>query len=128
MQKLSDFGRPGPPGSPRDKDKFAQFVDLQKHKKKGDRITVGKVINMMSYLKNQTCSWEKPALFSEGIHLEFDGGFELKYIFNHPTVKEMDAIKNGDPQFGIVIVKDVIFLLSRFGTLNWTDAPFNIHL
>lgn len=70
---------------------------------------------------------ENPVLLSDGVHLEYDDGFVLKYIFNHPTAKERDAFKNGVPQYGVMIIEDIIFFLSRFGSLNWTDAPFYIH-
>lgn len=48
---------------------------------------------------------------------------------NRPTFKEKLAFKSGTPyQFNFVVVDDIIFFLSRFGTLNWMDEPFNIHL
>lgn len=64
----------------------------------------------------------------EGIHFEFDGNFSLIWVVNRPTSEEKRAFKNGPYQFGLAVVDDVIFFLSRFGTLNWMDAPFNIHL
>ena len=65
---------------------------------------------------------------SGGVYLEFNGGFELRYIFDHPTSKEKNEFRNGAPQFSFAVVDDVIFFLSRFGMLNWTDSPFNVHL
>lgn len=108
----------------------SRYVLVQKIKK-GDRTAVGKVINMTKYTTNPEISafgLKMPTQLSDGVHLEFDGGFLLKCIFNRPTTKEKDAFKNGVPQFGIAVVNDVIFFLSRFGTLNWMDAPFNVHL
>lgn len=65
----------------------------------------------------------------EGSCFEFDGRFTLVCAVNRPTAEEKQAFKSGTPyQFGLAIVDDVIFFLSRFGTLNWMDAPFNIHL
>ena len=65
----------------------------------------------------------------EGIRFSFDGKFTLMYAFDRPTVEEKQAFKSGNPcQFGLAVVDDVIFFLSRFGTLKWMDAPFNIHL
>ena len=65
----------------------------------------------------------------DGIRFSFDGRFILMYAFDRPTVEEKQAFKSGNPcQFGLAVVDDVIFFLSRFGTLKWMDAPFNIHL
>ena len=64
----------------------------------------------------------------EGAHLEFDGSFQLLCKFSRPTAKEKNAFKSGVPQFDLAIVDDFMFFLARFGTLNWMDAPFNIHL
>ena len=65
----------------------------------------------------------------DGIRFSFDGKFTLMYAFDRPTVEEKQAFKSGNPcQFGLAVVDDVIFFLSRFGTLKWMDAPFNIHL
>lgn len=47
---------------------------------------------------------------------------------NRPTAKEKNAFRSGVPQFDLVVVDGVIFFLSRFGTLNWMDSPFNRHL
>jgi len=70
-----------------------------------------------------------PFSVSDGIHLEFDGvGFMLLCVLSRPTAKEKKAFKDGVPQFGLAVVEGVIFFLSRFGTLNWMDSPFNIHL
>lgn len=65
---------------------------------------------------------------SEGVRLGFDGGFVLTCACSRPTSKEKQAFKNGVAQFGLAVVNDVIFFLSRFGTLNWMDSPFNRHL
>lgn len=64
---------------------------------------------------------------SDGIYLEFDGGFMLISVLGRPTPKEKNAFKSGVPQFSLAVLNDVIFFLSRFGTLNWADSPFYIH-
>ena len=86
---------------------------------------------MLKYPTNfgsYTVGAKMPMPVSDGIHLEFDGGFMLMCTFNRPTAKEKKEFKNGVPQFDIAVVNDVIFFLARFGTLNWMDVPFNIHL
>lgn len=65
---------------------------------------------------------------SEGVTLEFDGGFQLMCRLSRPTAKEKNAFKSGVAQFDLAVVDGVIFFLSRFGTMNWMDSPFNIHL
>lgn len=54
-----------------------------------------------------------------------DDGLLLKLKFTNPTAKEKQAIKNGETSFKITIIDGIIFFLSRFGDLNWTDAPFH---
>lgn len=69
------------------------------------------------------------ATFPEGIRFEFNGVFMLICAMNRPTAEEKRAFTSGTPyQFGLAVVDDIIFFLSRFGTLEWMDAPFNIHL
>lgn len=43
------------------------------------------------------------------------------------TAKELKAVKNGTPQFGLKVIGDVLFFLCRLGNLNWMDFPYNIH-
>lgn len=64
----------------------------------------------------------------DGVYLEFNGFFSLICAMNRPTAKEKNAFRSGVPQFDLVVVDGVIFFLSRFGTLNWMDSPFNRHL
>lgn len=104
--------------------------------KKGDHITVKKVIEVVNeskkidYISVQQYNYgaKMPILVSEGTRLEFDGAFMLTCAFDRPTAKEKKAFKSGVPQFDLVVVNGIIFFLSRFGTLNWMDSPFNIHL
>lgn len=63
-----------------------------------------------------------------GNYLDFDGGFMFICAMNRPTAKEKREFKNGISQFNLAVVDGIIFFLSRFGTLNWMDAPFNVHL
>lgn len=44
--------------------------------------------------------------------------------FSKPTANEKREFKNGEAQFKIAVVNDLIFVLSRFGVGNWMDAPF----
>ena len=62
-----------------------------------------------------------------GNYLEFDGGFKFICSMNWPTAKEKREFKTGVSQFNLAVVDGIIFFLVRFGTLNWMDAPFNVH-
>lgn len=54
-----------------------------------------------------------------------DGGGLLLIKLNSPTSDEKKAIKNGVAQFKFAEINGIIFFLSRFGTMNWMDAPFH---
>lgn len=51
-------------------------------------------------------------------------GAELVLQLGKPTAKEKNDFKNGVPQFALKVVNDIIFILSRFGTGPWMDAPY----
>ena len=51
-------------------------------------------------------------------------GSELVLQLGKPTAKEKNDFKNGVPQFALKVVNDIIFILSRFGTGPWMDAPY----
>lgn len=57
-----------------------------------------------------------------------DTGANLILKFRNPTPNERRAVKSGVAQFRFAVVDDIIFFLSRFGTLNWMDAPYNAYL
>lgn len=42
-----------------------------------------------------------------------------------PTADEKKAVRSGLAQFKLVEIDGIIFFLSRFGTLEWMDAPFH---
>jgi len=65
----------------------------------------------------------------EGTYLEyFEGGPRLTISYHAPTQNEINQIRRGDCQFRLVPYGQVLFLLSKFGSLNWMDSPFNIQL
>ena len=66
---------------------------------------------------------------SEGIKFDMsDSGGIITILFNKPTQDEVDNIKNGDLQFGLFIKDGIIFLLTKFGSMQWMDAPYHIAL
>jgi len=64
-------------------------------------------------------------------HVEYDyrgGEHELIMFWPDPTIKEIEEVKNGPAEFGLFVEDNVIFFLYKFGTMQWSDAPFSIHL
>jgi hypothetical protein len=57
-----------------------------------------------------------------------DSGHELRLFFKRPSKKEIEDIRRGATEFGLMIEEEIIFLLVRFGRLNWLDAPYSIHM
>lgn len=53
-----------------------------------------------------------------------DSGPVLLLKMSKPTSTEKNNFKNGVPQFRMAIANDIIFILSRFGTSQWCDAPY----
>lgn len=65
----------------------------------------------------------------EGVKFDMtDEGAVLSILFNKPTQKEIEEIKKGSLQFGMFMKNNIIFILSKFGSMQWMDAPYTIHL
>lgn len=65
----------------------------------------------------------------EGVKFSIsDSGAELLVCFNRPNQKEIKAIKDGNLQFGMFVRDGVMFILSKFGSMPWMDAPFHVAL
>jgi len=68
-------------------------------------------------------------MYPEGTKFDFTQGGPILTIFlEHPTEKETQQIKNGRLQIGFWCKDNIIFLLFKFGSLSWMDAPYTIHL
>jgi hypothetical protein len=65
-----------------------------------------------------------------GTHFNYQNGrLVLELYLDQLTASNIQAIETGKCEFALTIVEDVIFLLSRFGTmLPWFDSPYSIHL
>jgi len=58
-----------------------------------------------------------------------DSGAVLYALFNKPTQKEIDAYKEGEPlEVRMTTIHDIIFMLFKFGSNPWIDAPYSPHL
>lgn len=67
--------------------------------------------------------------YNEGARFDFtQSGAVLELYFKSPTINEVQEIKNGCFKTGFVEFAGVIFMLFKFGNLNWIDAPYSVHL
>ena len=57
-----------------------------------------------------------------------DGAFMLVF-FKNPKKKEIAQFSSGNSfEIRMTKIKNIIFLMSKIGNLNWIDAPYNPHL
>lgn len=64
----------------------------------------------------------------EGIRFDMtDGGGLLVIRYDNPTEQEIRNF-NSTLKIEMTTVRNIIFMLFKFGTENWMDAPFNVHL
>lgn len=65
----------------------------------------------------------------EGIVFDFNdsNGF-LRISFYAPTKEEIEEVKKGEIELGILQKEGIIFLFFRFGKLDWMDTPYNVAL
>jgi hypothetical protein len=72
-----------------------------------------------------------PALgLGEGVRFNIgpDGAF-LLYGFDRPTVKEVAAVGTGQSfEIRFVTIDGILWILSKCGSLEWTDSPYNPRL
>ena len=67
--------------------------------------------------------------YQDGIRFGFDqSGASLCIYYSAPTPDEVETIRQGEVKLGLYITGDIIFLLIKFGDLDWMDAPYNWHL
>ncbi len=52
----------------------------------------------------------------------------LIYRFDRPTQEEIQEFKEGRVELAVLRLRGVLFFLSRFGRLAWSDAPYSTHL
>jgi hypothetical protein len=57
------------------------------------------------------------------------GQHELLLCFTDLTEPEIRAVREGEPEFALVVLDSVIFFLYRFGGfIDWSAAPYSWHL
>jgi len=73
------------------------------------------------YNKNRTW-WE------EGTNYNFRAGIhEILLTFRQPKPIEVQAVKQGEATFGLVVKDDVILPVFKFGVIPWSDASYTWH-
>lgn len=64
--------------------------------------------------------------FPEGTEYNFsDAGHELRLFISSPERTEIDAVRKGRVQVGLLVEGPIIFLLFKLGSMLWSDAPFS---
>ena len=62
----------------------------------------------------------------DGVHFNFARGvYSLTYMMEKPTSCEIDGVRHGEAEFALVKYRDILIFLSRFGNMNWADAPYS---
>ena len=52
----------------------------------------------------------------------------LTYWYRHPTEEELSEFRQGAVEIAVTELRDVIFILSRFGRMGMADAAYNPNL
>lgn len=55
-------------------------------------------------------------------------GHELRLFWNQMAKQEIMEVKKGRAEFALFIDQRVMWLCFKFGTMPWSDQPFNIQL
>jgi hypothetical protein len=64
--------------------------------------------------------------YPEGCEYNFyDTGHELRLILANPDRSEVDAVRKGRLQVGLLVEGPAIFLLYKLGKMLWSDAPYS---
>lgn len=58
-----------------------------------------------------------------------DDGIHVYVFFKDITEHELSQFKSEKPyEICLTMIDDVIFFMMKFGSLNWMDFPYNVHL
>jgi hypothetical protein len=70
-----------------------------------------------------------PVKPKDAAHYNYDrSGHRLTILLRNPTAQEIEDVKRGDLQFGLVVYGSVIILLHKMGDSPWGDAPYSWHV
>jgi hypothetical protein len=67
--------------------------------------------------------------YQEGVRFDYthDGAILLLF-YNNADEKELLDIRKGSLKIGMYVKDEVIFMLFKFASQNWIDAPYSVHL
>lgn len=70
------------------------------------------------------------AMRGEGVYFDISStGLTLVYNFSRPSAKEIEQMQADQPfEIQLTSVAEVLYILTKCGSLNWTEAPYNPHL
>lgn len=72
---------------------------------------------------------ENVTSYQEGVRFDVtESGMEMLVYINRPSLNEIEEIKKKDLKLALTSSKGIIFIMSKFGTLQWFDAPYSVHL
>jgi len=67
--------------------------------------------------------------YNEETHFDFlQNGAVLTLFFDRPTPQEIEDVRSGRFEIGFCEKSGIIFMLFRFGSGQYMDAPYNVHL
>lgn len=62
----------------------------------------------------------------EGVKFDFGkSGALMVLAYDRPDIKEISNVRRGRIKAGIVVCNGISFVLVKFGSLNWIDAPYH---
>lgn len=66
----------------------------------------------------------------DGVRMDItDCGLDCAVYMNNPTEKELEQFRAGNSfDIRFTVIRDVIMFALKIGSLNWMDAPYDIHL
>lgn len=79
---------------------------------------------------------EGKTFYPEAVEWNWTSKFhELRLFFHNPSSQEIQAVKKGKVEFGLVVGSGVLFLVFRFlpafkgqSGIHWSDAPYSYHM
>ena len=95
------------------------------------------------YMNNKNINDQKessPKMVKGSIYPEFrgrdrikvdvnDGRISVYVAFRNPSDEKVQQFSDGKPFLcRFLVMREIIFFLFKFGTLEWVDAPYSVHL
>lgn len=67
--------------------------------------------------------------YNEGTRFDFQQSGPILYLFfSRPSERETEWIRAGKFELGFTEKDEIIFMLFKFGGMNYVDAPYSVHL